>query len=116
MPDTTFMLNPNLKSSSVTVDLPRASESQEPEHATPDGASQQNGARRKIWIDIDNSPHVPFFLPIIDELEKKGFEVQLTARNMYQVCELLDFFNLKCKVVGGHFGKNKALKVLSNLM
>ncbi len=33
---------------------------------------------------------------------------------MYQVCELLDYFQLPCRVVGGHYGKNKLLKVLSN--
>jgi uncharacterized protein len=68
----------------------------------------------KIWIDIDNSPHVPFFLPIIDELRKRDFELLLTARDMYQVCELLKFYNLPCRVIGGHYGKNKVLKVLAN--
>jgi predicted glycosyltransferase len=59
---------------------------------------------------------VPFFLPIIDELKKRGFEIELTARDIYQVCQLLEFFNLKCKVIGGHYGKNKVLKVLGNCM
>ncbi len=74
------------------------------------------GKGKKVWIDIDNSPHVPFFIPIIDELKKQGFEVVLTARDMYQVCELLEFFKLRSsvKVIGGHAGKNKALKVLVN--
>jgi uncharacterized protein len=69
-----------------------------------------------VWIDIDNSPHVPFFLPIIEELEKKGFKLLLTARDMYQVCDLLDFFQLRSrvKVIGGHGGKNKFLKVAAN--
>ena len=44
--------------------------------------------RKRIWIDIDNSPHVPFFLPIIEELGKLGLDLIPTARNMYQVCEL----------------------------
>jgi len=70
--------------------------------------------KNRVWIDIDNSPHVPFFLPIVDELEKQGIELTLTARNMYQVCELLDFFKLPCKVIGGHWGKNKILKILCN--
>ena len=70
---------------------------------------------KKIWIDIDNSPHVPFFLPIIEELRARGFEVVLTARDMYQVCELLDLYNLPCKVIGSHWGKNKVLKVLVNI-
>ena len=70
--------------------------------------------RKRVWIDIDNSPHVPFFLPIIEELEKLGLELILTARNMYQVCELLQFFDLPCQVIGGHYGKNKLLKILCN--
>ena len=67
---------------------------------------------RSIWIDIDNSPHVPFFLPIIEELRSRGANVELTARDMYQVRELLDFFELRCKVVGRHYGKSRGLKVL----
>ncbi len=66
---------------------------------------------KRVWIDIDNSPHVPFFLPIMEELEKQGLELILTARNIYQVRELLEFFHLPCKVIGRHYGKNKFLKV-----
>ncbi len=69
---------------------------------------------KRVWIDIDNSPHVPFFLPIIDELRARGIEVLLTARDMYQVRDLLQFFGLTCKIVGGHYGKNKVLKVAAN--
>jgi len=71
---------------------------------------------QRIWIDIDNSPHVPFFLPIIEKLQQRGVELLLTARNMYQVRELLEFFKLPCKVIGGHYGKNKALKVATNCL
>jgi hypothetical protein len=74
------------------------------------------GAGKKVWIDIDNSPHVPFFVPIIEELEKHGVEMILTARNIYQVCELLDFFQLPCKVIGRHYGSNKFLKVLGTFV
>lgn len=72
------------------------------------------GRKKRIWLDIDNSPHVPFFGPIINELKKHDIELLLTARNMYQVCELLEFFHLDCQVVGGHAGKNILLKVWSN--
>jgi predicted glycosyltransferase len=67
---------------------------------------------RKIWIDLDNSPHVPFFLPIIGELKRRGHHVLLTARNAYQVRELAEFFHLETEVLGGHWGKNGFLKVL----
>ncbi|HVO58038.1 MAG TPA: DUF354 domain-containing protein [Dongiaceae bacterium] len=77
-------------------------------------SSQTSGNAQKIWIDIDNSPHVPFFIPIIEELRNRGYSVFLTARDLYQVCELLDFFGLECKVIGGSYGKNRAMKVLGN--
>lgn len=49
------------------------------------------GHQKKIWIDFDYSPHVPFFIPIIERLQKRRHEVLMTARNSYQVCELLAF-------------------------
>lgn len=72
--------------------------------------------RKKIWIDLDNSPHVPFFLPIIEGLEGKGYQVLLTARDSYQVCELLRFYQLSCRVVGRHYGKRWILKLLGTVM
>jgi predicted glycosyltransferase len=84
-----------------------------PSVSHPDTYEAARGKR--VWIDLDNSPHVPFFLPIIDELNSLGIEVVLTARNAYQVCELLKFYDLHCKVIGGHSGSNKILKVLVNL-
>jgi uncharacterized protein len=67
---------------------------------------------RRIWIDLDNSPHVPFFVPIVEELRKRGYEVILTARDAYQVCELLHLYRLPSMVVGKHYGKNRAAKIL----
>ena len=66
--------------------------------------------KRKIWIDLDNSPHVPFFLPIIEELRKRGYPVLLTARDSYQVRDLLEFHKLQCKVIGKHYGKFRLFK------
>jgi uncharacterized protein len=66
----------------------------------------------KIWIDLDNTPHVPFFKPIIRELEKQGYSVILTARDAFQVCELATLVGLSYKKVGKHYGKNPILKVL----
>ncbi|MDQ3952280.1 MAG: DUF354 domain-containing protein [Actinomycetota bacterium] len=33
----------------------------------------------RIWIDIANAPHAPFFAPISDELERRGHRVIVTA-------------------------------------
>ena len=74
--------------------------------------SASRAAHKKIWIDLDNSPHVPFFLPIMEELRTRGYQVFVTARNSYQVCELLKLHNLRCEVIGSHWGKNRVLKIL----
>ncbi len=69
-------------------------------------------APAKIWIDLDNTPHVPFFIPIIRELERRGHKVVLTARDAFQVCELADKMGLKYIQIGRHYGKNPVKKVL----
>lgn len=72
--------------------------------------------KKKIWIDLDNSPHVPFFKPIIEELEKRDYVFTITARDCFQVCGLADFLNIRYKRIGRHYGKNKVLKVLGTLL
>lgn len=71
---------------------------------------------RPIWIDLDNSPHVLFFKPILDELHDRGCEVILTARDAYQVCELADKYGLSYRKIGQHYGKNKIMKVFGTLI
>lgn len=70
---------------------------------------------KTIWIDLDNSPHVPFFLPIIQELEKSGHSVILTARDTFQVIGLADYYKLRYTKVGKHYGANKFLKIFGTL-
>jgi len=69
----------------------------------------------KIWIDLDNTPHVPFFIPIIAELKRRGHEVVLTARDAFQVCELADECGLAYLRIGRHYGKNPVMKILGLL-
>jgi len=75
---------------------------------------KRNANTKVVWIDLDNSPHVPFFLPIIEELKSHRVELVLTARDTYQVTELIKYFSLNCKVVGRHYGKAKLLKIAGN--
>jgi hypothetical protein len=67
--------------------------------------------KEKIWIDLDNSPHVPFFHPLVRELEGRGHAVLITARDRFQVCELADQFGMRYVTIGGRYGKNKIVKV-----
>jgi len=64
-----------------------------------------------VWIDLDNSPHVLFFYPIVRELRKRGVEVIITARDFAQVYSLAALFGLECIKVGKHYGKNIVFKV-----
>jgi hypothetical protein len=66
---------------------------------------------KKIWIDLENSPHVPFFKPIMEELERRGHSIVLTARDCFQVCELADLFHLQYRRIGRHYGKHRLAKV-----
>jgi uncharacterized protein len=73
--------------------------------------SRRPAVSRKIWIDLDNSPHVPFFAPIIEELENQGHTVLVTARDCFQVCDLADLLKVRYRRIGRHYGKNIFLKL-----
>ena len=66
------------------------------------GADLSAALNIKVWIDLDNTPHVPFFIPVLRELERRGYEVILTARDAFQVCELADLKGLKYEKIGRH--------------
>jgi uncharacterized protein len=68
--------------------------------------------KKKIWIDLENSPHVLFFYPIVKELKRRNYEVVITARDYAQVFELADLLGLKYHKIGSHFGRNKVMKVI----
>jgi predicted glycosyltransferase len=72
--------------------------------------------KKTIWIDLDNSPHVPFFKPIIDKLSIQGYSVVLTARDCAQTCDLADRNGFRYVRVGRHYGKNKLLKIYGLLV
>ena len=95
-------------SSVVDVELERGSQGRK------QSAVQQPSprSRKKIWIDLDNSPHVPFFSPIIKELEGQGVAVTVTARDAFQVSELVKLHGLPCKCIGRHYGKHTLLKAM----
>jgi hypothetical protein len=86
-------------------------------HGSPENASRLLGSgSKRIWIDLDNSPHVPFFAPIVEELRGRGYAVTLTARDAYQVRELADLFGFKYRCVGRHWGKNRMMKLFGTCL
>lgn len=69
--------------------------------------------QKAIWIDLDNSPHVPLFVPVVKRYRDEGRRVILTARDFAQTVALLERVGLKgeFEVVGKHYGKNKFKKI-----
>ncbi|MGI8556566.1 MAG: DUF354 domain-containing protein, partial [Pyrinomonadaceae bacterium] len=66
----------------------------------------------RIWIDLGNSPHVPFFLALAKEFETRGHSVLWTARDYAQTIELARRANLSPEIFGTHGGKSIAQKGL----
>jgi len=83
-----------------------------PQSMKSDSGSKVTSTHKKIWVDLDNSPHVPFFLPIIGKLRENNYEVLVTARDAYQVRELIEFYKVSARIVGRHYGKHRIWKTL----
>jgi predicted glycosyltransferase len=58
----------------------------------------------RIWVDLANSPHVPFFRALAAEFRRRGHEVEATAREFAQTVELAEAAGFAPAVVGGHGG------------
>ena len=58
-----------------------------------------------IWIDLANSPHVPFFRALREEFEGRGARVRVTARDFAQTVELAQQAGLEPVVIGGYGGR-----------
>ena len=59
----------------------------------------------RVWIDLANSPHVPFFRALREEFVKRGHEVLFTARDFAQTVELAEGAGLEPVVIGGYGGR-----------
>ena len=76
-----------------------------------------NSKAAAIWIDLDNSPHVPLFAPIIRYFRENGVEVIVTARDHSQTIQLLDLngFSGAYTVIGRHYGGRTLNKLFGTL-
>jgi predicted glycosyltransferase len=69
----------------------------------------------RVWIDVSNSPQVPFFRPLIALLEGRGHEIEVTTREYAQTLELLRLHEIPHEVIGprhggaGALGKGRAM-------
>ena len=58
----------------------------------------------RIWIDLANSPHVPFFRSLANEFIRRDHDVVVTARDFAETVELANAAGFVFEVIGGHGG------------
>jgi predicted glycosyltransferase len=61
----------------------------------------------RVLVDLTNSPHVPFFAPLVRELQARGHEVIVTARRFAQTVELAALLGIDATVIGRHGGSSR---------
>lgn len=72
-----------------------------------------NKFNKVFWFDLDNSPHVPLFNPVLSELDKRKLKYIVTSRKFAQTEELLNFWKIPHHLIGEHGGKNKLKKIVN---
>lgn len=61
----------------------------------------------RIWIDLENSPHVFFFHPIIQRLRELSHEVVVTARDFCNTLDIAGAIGLSVHRIGAGYEKGR---------
>jgi uncharacterized protein len=64
----------------------------------------------RLWIDLANSPHVPFFKALTKRFASMGHEIEITARELAETIPLAQAAGLSPVVVGAHGGRAMSKK------
>ena len=56
----------------------------------------------RLWIDLANSPHVPFFKALAKRFVSQGHEIEITAREFAETVPLAQAAGFSAEVVGAH--------------
>jgi predicted glycosyltransferase len=64
----------------------------------------------RLWIDLANSPHVPFFKALAKRFVSLGHEIETTAREFAETVPLAEAAGFKAHVVGVHGGRPVSAK------
>src|SRR6185503_1334249 len=59
----------------------------------------------RLWIDLANSPHVPFFKALTKRFVAAGHEIEITARELAETIPLAHAAGFAPAVVGAHGGR-----------
>ena len=69
----------------------------------------------RLWIDLANSPHVPFFKALAARFVERGHEIETTVRAFAETVPLAQAAGFDAQVVGAHGGRQVSAKA-GNLM
>jgi len=64
----------------------------------------------RLWIDLANSPHVPFFKALAARFTAAGHELEVTAREFAETVPLAKAAGFDAHVVGAHGGRDVSAK------
>jgi len=64
----------------------------------------------RLWIDLANSPHVPFFRALANRFVDQGHEIEITAREFAETIPLALAAGFEPQVVGAHAGRAVSAK------
>ena len=67
----------------------------------------------RLWIDLANSPHVPFFRALANRFIDQGHEIEITARVFTETIPLARAAGFAPQVVGAHGGRAVSAKARS---
>src|SRR5436190_12757987 len=69
----------------------------------------------RIWIDLANSPHVPFFKALTAKFAELGHEIETTARDFAETVPLANAAGFSPHVVG-EYGRRQVSAKAGNLL
>jgi uncharacterized protein len=64
----------------------------------------------KVWIDMTASAHPLVFRPLVERLQARGDEVEITARDYAQTLQLIEQHGMTATPIGQHGGRSRAGK------
>ena len=72
--------------------------------------------RINFWIDLENTPNVLFFEPIVKRLRSMNHTVYITCRDYSDIPMLSKLYGIQGSTVGWHGGRNKIQKICVGLV
>lgn len=64
----------------------------------------------RLWIDLANSPHVPFFKALANRFIAQGHEIETTAREFAETVPLARAAGFEPEIIGVHAGRDVSAK------